>query len=182
MDIPSLLKEVAERVKGDFSHVEDKLNGPSGTRIHYSIYTIKCEYKSQQIIIENQFGYQDLGTFTCALPLVAHMDEFRIETMSARRQLFNPKKLAIKINASDPGFEKHIRSLDSFNELSQRATRQQFEPLVKGYLKDDVFILWCGYHLIFKHQEKVIEPLLRFFYDLIDYYLSEGSDEHELKK
>lgn len=158
---------------GRFSVKENKYMGgiEPGSYTFSDTYTAVFEHRGIIIELINELGHQNLGKIRCSLPKQAEKKVFSMETKGQFYQLMHRRELPILINTEFPPLYNRIEVSNPFHHLCERAKADRFEPEIKGFNKNDEYIIECVYHLAFNNKELVLIPLIQFFKTLIDFFL-----------
>lgn len=160
---------------GRFSVKENKHMGGihPGSYTFSDVYTAFFEYRGIVIELMNELGHQNIGTIRCTLPKQSENKVFSMETKGQFYQLIRRRERPILINADFPPLHNHIEISTPFHHLCERAKADRFEPEIKGFNKDQQYLIECVYHLAFNNKELVLIPFIQLFKSLIDFFLDD---------
>ncbi len=84
------------------------------------------------------------------------------------------KKNRFKIATQDQELYHFLKSNTSLETLNIVAKADIFEPLIEGNPTESSYVIRVAYHLEFDNWTQVLEPLISFYKELIDFLESKN--------
>lgn len=166
----SKFKEIATKENGKFHFIDEGMAIGFGVRSPQATFQLQIPYKDYIIYTSNKVGTQYIGKFICKLPISLKALEFEIKTKTHLSTLFSlNKKKRFKIftkNQSLYDFLVNNKSLDTLNSV---AKTDIFEPMIRGEMINFSYDLKVTYHLEFDNWVQVLNPLIIFYKEVIDF-------------
>ncbi len=163
-------KEIANKESGKFYFTDEDISIGMGVRSPHVTFQLKIPYKEYIIYISNKTGTQYVGTYVCKLPISLKASEFEIRTKTHLSTLFSiNKKSRFKIVTQDQGLYSFLKNNKSLQSLNTVAKADIFEPIIEGEIIDSSYVVKVTYHLEFDNWTQVLEPLISFYKELINF-------------
>lgn len=158
---------IAQKRNGELEITKQKFRKHGYVSIQNK-YELKIIYNNHEILIENEFGFHNLGLVKCIFPIRQNF-EFESVERGYFSKIFNSKSDFISIKSDSSRIKNYIENQPSFKKLNELAKADRFEPLIIGKNTEHGFEVTTKYWLMFDTREEVIEPLIDFYEMLIEY-------------
>ena len=166
--IKTFFKELAKKEGGTFSYSDEDISIGMGVRSPSVIYQIKFDYKGNEIFIDNRTGTNYVGAIICKIsPELRHV-KFSLESRSPLSLLFSRKKDQFKIYCENQNFYNFLKNDSSLNKIGVIAQKTKFHPEINCDGKPRNIKIVTKYHLEFEDWTQVLEPIIRFYKNVID--------------
>ena len=166
----NIIKDIANKENGTLWIEDSKEIYTNGSRSPSSTYTIKVEYKGQDIILFNTIGSVTSGKIICELNSNQQFPTFEILTKSHFESLFLGKNSRLKIKSNSKRLKIALKREFQKSTISHFFEHTRFEPYIFSEIKNNKYIITTTYNLEFEGWFNVISPLLEFYRTLIDLY------------
>ena len=163
--------ELAEKYNCEYTVENFKVNGSLGSKLPITIYAITINHSGVDIYIVFDFGNSNMAEFRFELKFENKIPEFYLSTRDNFIRLFNKKNRVWNITCKNEIFANKIKKMLSDSGLERLAKDEAFEPLIEGVFLDNIYVFTAKYYLGFYKKEESLDLMLKFQFEMIDYYI-----------
>ncbi|WP_242134842.1 hypothetical protein [Aestuariivivens marinum] len=131
---------------------------------------LKIPYKEQMISVEYKVGDAQLGLFSCYFKNGITISDFKIDYRSHFLRLIFKNKKILRVRSEDKNLKRFLENRLIENDLETIARESLFTPEIEG-VKNGNYLISAFYTLSFEDKEKVLEPMVELYKDIIDWAL-----------
>ncbi len=167
MDPEIELKRICAEHQGIFKHEPTKVNGPSGSLIHISKYSLAIPYQQHRITIVYDYGNSDTATFKIHLKQHPKQVKFKIKTVDHLSRFLQFKKHRYSISCSNSILKNSIKASVRKHQLDDLFENTAFELHSTGQHKKDIYEIFSVFSLKYSSHAESATDLLNFHKALI---------------
>ena len=168
--IKSKFTEISKLFNYDYEINEFTVDGSLGSKISISIHKLELKYQNTPIKIIYEFGNSNVAEIKLIIELNEKCKNFKITTSDNFWRLISFNKNVWNIYCKNQNTKNYLfNSLKNFS-LTKMAENSTFEPIIKGQIESNYFIINTKFYLGFKNKEESILPIINFHKSLIEYF------------
>ncbi|WP_299097911.1 hypothetical protein [uncultured Winogradskyella sp.] len=167
--IKEAFQKLADEYQTIYHLIKKRVIGIDNSASEIDIYKIKIPYQQHTIHIKYEFGNHNMAVIETTLIPKTIIPNIELTTRSHFSRLLSFKAKRWSIKSSNRLLERTILENLKATQLTELAEKDAFEPIIKGYQKNENYILNTQFYLGFNNKEKTLVPIITFYKNMIDY-------------